>query len=89
MSPHSLPVRLVPPLLIVLRLEVLITFEEEVGTSMMHRMGVHQPQANSGSDAGQEIPASAHQSVASVNPQLLKQLEGIWHPSLRPIVAHF
>jgi len=77
MSPHNLPVRLVPPLSIVLRLEVLIAFEEEVRTSMMHRMGVHQPQTNSDLDAGREIPVSAHQSAASVNPQLLLQLEGM------------
>jgi hypothetical protein len=56
---------------------VLIVFEEEVGTSMMHRMGVQEPQANSDSDPGREIPVSAHQSAASVNPQLLMQLEGM------------
>ena len=59
-----------------------------VGTSMMHRMSAHQPQANSGSDAGPETPVSPYQSAASVDPELLSQLEGMAF-ILRPFYPNY
>ena len=63
------------------RLDVLIVLEEEVGTSEMHRMSTRQPRVQS--NAGQALPLSANQSTSIDLPQLVSQLEGMDSISFR------
>jgi hypothetical protein len=65
----------------VVRLEMLIVLEEEVGTSEMHRMSTRQPRVQS--DAGQAPLLPVNQSTSTDLPQLVSQLEGMDSISFR------